>query len=569
MKKSLLLFAAALAVASCTAEMDFDPVMPEESATEASGIRTVHFNAIQTDTKAQFGTPVNGSYPTLWTANDQKVKLSLNYGSAIEADVTPTSDFSNASFDAEFNFSGVTGPYTFYSVSPSSAAYALSPSREAWKVRIPCEQTPSASSVDEAGIILAASSIEFADAVDIQNVDLQFCHLTAYGRMSLSNLNLASGETVSAVELTATTPIVGDWYWETSGTTITDYGASSTLTINTSRTSDIWFACAPVDVGGEMMYLRVYTSKGSYEQIVEFPSGRSFVAGRTAVFTVNMSGADFTEAGSGTGTGAFELVTDASTLQAGDEVLIVYTAGSKSMGASAGNYRNPVDVTISNGAIASTGDAVVLTLAAGSTSGTWALKDGSNYLTSPSSGTNNYLLNSSTVSANSSWSVSITSAGAATIVASAGSRTYLRYNTNNPRFSCYQSSSVNNTVTPSIYRRTSASAGPDPLLAESAYGCYLGTGYTRTLDAGIDQVTRSYDQYGFETYTLIDPSDVEELEITGYKRGYIKGDGFPVTVNWRRGTTTVLSQNYSMTIIKEEGPKVWLSDGTHGVIIKK
>ena len=63
---------------------------------------------------------------------------------------------------------------------------------------------------------------------------------------------------------------------------------------------------------------------------------------------------------------------------------------------------------------------------------------------------------------------------------------------------------------------------------------------------------------------------MEELEITGYKKGYVKGDGnIPISVHWRCGMVTVLSQDYTMKIIKEDGPKVWLSDGTHGVIIKK
>jgi uncharacterized protein involved in tellurium resistance len=63
---------------------------------------------------------------------------------------------------------------------------------------------------------------------------------------------------------------------------------------------------------------------------------------------------------------------------------------------------------------------------------------------------------------------------------------------------------------------------------------------------------------------------VEELEITGYKKVYVKdGSNISISVNWRRGTSTVLSEVYTMTIIKEDGPKVWLSDGTHGVIIKK
>jgi hypothetical protein len=573
MRKIISILASALAVLTCSRAVEWEPVSVPERA--PAGGRVVHFRAVQTDTRAEFGTGENGTRPTLWTANDTEVKLSLNYGGAIAAGITPSKDHRTATFDATFDFTGIDGPYTFYSVSPASAAYALSPSREAWKVSIPCVQTPSATSVDERGIILAAASIPYPEATTVSEVDLYFNHLTAYGRMSLVNLDLPENAAVSTVELTTTTPIVGDWYWHTSGTSITDYGASSTLTINTSRTSDIWFACAPVSVDGEMMTVTVYTTAGSFEQMVEFPAGASFEAGRAAVFTVDMDGAEFTPSeGGNTMPGSdFTLVTDASTLQTGDEVLIVYTAGSKALGSLSdnGNFRNPVDVTISGNAISSPGDATILTLAAGSTEGTWAFRDGSNYLASASSG--NYLKNSSSLTSNASWTISITGSGEATIQAQAGNSTYLRYNANNNglRFACYSASNSQSAV--SLYRRSSGGgtvSTADPMLSLSDYGAYLGTGQEWILESGKDQVTRAYDANGVLTYTLIDADEVEELEITGYTKSKTKGSRFTVSVHWRKGFATLLSTTYSVTLVKEEGPKVWLSDGTgHGFIIKK
>jgi len=572
---------ALLAAFSCTREEDWwQDEISRQARNDKGGrvenpfVREVHFRAEQTDTKAQFGELEDGAYPTLWTDNDTEVKLSLNYGTAVAADVVKSSDSRSASFDATFDFSGVVGPYTFYSVSPASAAAALSPSREAWKVTIPCEQTPSESSVDEAGIILASTSAEYASISDVSDVDLYFTHLTAYGRMSLSNLALGSGEAVSAVELTVTTPIVGDWYWNTAGTSITDYGASSTLTINTTRTSDIWFACAPVDVSGEMMSVTVFTNLGYYVQLVEFPADRQFTAGQAAVFSVDMAGAEQTLYGGGTPSGDFTLVTDASTLQAGDEIIITNIDGTYGLGAisSNSNYRTAVGVSATGSVLSSIGNAIVLTLRAGNQSGTWAFQDGSSYLTSPSTD-NNYLLNSSSITDNSSWSISIDSNNQATIVAQAGNRTHLRYNYNNgtPRFSTYAYSSA--VAKPAIYRRSaSGSSAPsaDPMLSLSEYGCYLGSGLNRVLTAGVDQVTRAYNGDGVLTYTIINAAAVEELEISGYSKDKLKGDAVSVTVNWRIASTSVLSSTYTMKVIKEEGPKVWLSDGNgKGVIIKK
>ena len=570
------LVSAAIAAMACSrdlVEMEA-PAPVDVPSSEVITRGTVRFSGELVSTKARFGEKEGDAYPTLWTANDAQLKLSLNYGSAKPADITPTEDFLSATFHADFDFTAVDGPFTFYAVSPASAAQALSPSRSAWKVTIPCEQTPAEGSVDEAGIILAATSASYTEVTTADVVDFHFDHLTAYGRVSFTGLSLANGETVQAVEMTATTPFVGDWYWSCGdGHALLDYGASSTLTLHTSRTSDIWFACAPVDMSEQLMTISVITNAGIFEKLVEFPTNRKFEAGRSAVFTVDMSEADYTARGSGSAAGSFERVTDALSLRSGDEVLIVYPDGGVALGdlSSNGNYRISTGVTLSGNTIASAGDAAVLTLCTGSTSGSWAFKDGNNYLASPSTN-NNYLKNTTSVTANASWTVSIDSNGLATIIATAGNRTYLRYNSGSPRFSCYQDASIANTHTPAIYRRTSGSGAAltDPLLAHSEYGCYLGTGLTHTLVSGIDQVTRAYNASGVLTYTLIDPSTVEELEISGYKKSCVKGDTFTVTVSWRKGSDSLLSASYEVRVIKEEGPKVWLSAGDgKGFIIKK
>lgn len=561
---------AGVAALACSREA-MDPAEKVNSGTT----RTVVFRAMGSQTKAQFGQKEGDTWPTLWTSNDSEVKLSLNYGSATAAAVTPSDDWRSATFSTTIDFSEFSAPYTYYSVSPSSVAKALSPSREAWKVSIPSVQTPSAGSPDESALIIASTSDTYQDADAASDVNLYFNHLTAYGCISLTGLDL-TGKTVQAVELTATEPFVGDWYWKCESHELIDYGASSTLTINTNHPDNVWFGCAPVDMSNQVWEVSLITDAGTYSKSILFDGDNyQLQPGIVAEISVDMSTDDveFTAAGSsgsGSGSGAFELVTDASTLVVGDEVLIVYTAGGLALGGlnSSGNFRDPVEVTISNNAIASAGTATILTLEAGNSSGTWAFKDGNVYLASAAS--SNYLKNSSTKNANASWAISINSSnGQASVVAQAGSSTILSYNTGSPRFSCYGNT---NQKAVSIYRRTSSGgvSADNPLLGETNYGCYLGTGLEWQYNPGTDQVTRSYDEYGFETYTLINPSTVEELEITGYKKGYIKGDGnISISVKWRRGTSTVLTQNYSMKIIKEDGPKVWLSDGTHGVIIKK
>ena len=149
-----------------------------------------------------------------------------------------------------------------------------------------------------------------------------------------------------------------------------------------------------------------------------------------------------------------------SSLNAGDEVLIVYRSGSLALGSISanGNYRMPADVTIDGSTIPSPGSATVLKLEAGATSGTWSFNDVGKYLCSASSGNN--LQNTTEKNDFSSWSISIDSSGNADIKAQKGTSPYIRYNTGSPRFSCYNSNTNQQSV--SIYSRSSGSSQVQP-----------------------------------------------------------------------------------------------------------
>ena len=560
----LALVSAATCLTACVSEQN-----GENSALQVSIIQPVTFHVCEMQTKTAFGQGRDGVYPTLWTSNDSAVKLALNYTEAAEAGIEPSQDFRTATFSAGIDASVTQAPYTFYAVSPASAARALSPSRKAWNITIPAVQTPLEGSVDESAQILAAAS-QPSDLVP-SDVDIHFGHLTAYGRMSLANLELGDAK-VQKIEITATTPLVGDWYWDCEEEhALTDNGASSTLTLVTSGTTDIWFACAPVDMSGEIAIFTVYTDNGALRKEVEFPEGRKFNAGRIAVFTVDMKNAEAVTAGEGD----FKLLKDASELQAGDEIIIAdlegkYALGPKNTGGQT-PYRQAVGISVANEIITSAGNATVLTLEEGKTSGTWALKASDGYLTTTS--TKNSLSTSSSISASSSWTISITSEGEATIEAQSGNYNYIRYNYNkgtNIRFSAYgENSSLQDPVT--VYRKESAPAiSDDPVTEFSEYGLYLGSD-KRTYVAGQDQYLRSYSFDGVQTFTIVNPSSKEQVEIIGYKKSYVKGDKVKITVNRRTGKqVSIAGKTYNMTVVKEEGPVVWLGNGNgNGFIIKK
>lgn len=566
--KQLACALASLALAACqnTLEVEMTPATPVEKA-PAAKVKTIFFQTEEIVTKTAFGEKEDGHYPTFWTDNDEAVKLALNFTEAGTATIVPDEGHRTASFQADIDGSVTEAPYTFYAVSPASAATALSPSREAWNISIPCVQTPLEGSVDEAAQILAAASEASTTLPD--QVGLHFNHLTAYGRLSLKNLALGDANVLS-VELTTSTPIVGDWYWNCNeGHTLTENGASSTLTLNTSRTEDIWFACAPVDISGQKMVVTVYTDQGAFVKEIQFPENRQFTSGLIAVFSVNMAGIELQ--GGDHSSEDFRLVTQTEDLQDGDQLLILNASENYALGTTQNsNNRSAKSISVVNHAISEAPSGVqVLTLVAGSTAGTWHLYTGSGYLANKD-GYDNRLVTVSSKTKNATWTISVSSTGVATLTAGSGVKKYMRYNANNVLFSCY-SAGQKDVV---IYKKTSISTvGPveaDPLTNEDQYGCYLSIG-TWQYAPGENQFVRSYDAEGVLTYTLLDPYGLRQMEIKGYKKSLAKGDKVTISVTWRAGITTILSDvEYSMTVVKEEGSKVWLGDGSGlGFIIKK
>ena len=529
----------------------------EQEVPEASSVKTVRFHAGAAPTRTAFAEAVDGVYQTLWTENDSDILLSLNYGKAEASAVTPSADGTTASFEASFDASATSAPYTFYAVSPASAARAISPSRSAWSVYIAAFQHPSALSVDEDAQLLVAKSA--ASATLPGEVDLHFSHLTAYGRITLKNLELGDA-TVSKVDLIFSTPVVGEWYWGEDGT-LTANGDSHTITLDTDASGDLWFACAPVDVSGQTLKLVVFTDQGNLTREITFPEGRKFNSGKVARFSVDMAGIEIQ------GGDTFVLVTDASELQVGDEVLVVSKDGTYALGAQQSSYRKEVSVNATGGVIADPGEATVLTLELGSAIGTWSFRTGNAYLASTSSGNN--LTEVASKNANASWKVTVSSS-ATLIQAQAGGSKLLKHNPSAHRFSCYKNSSTNvdNVV---LYRKGSvpASVEDDPLTAYDAYGSYL-TGVERTYEPGVDQLLRSYPD-GKLKFAILRAADKEQLVVSGFDPSLAKGDAVTVTVAWRKGLNFLLKEkSFDLKVVKEDGPKVWLGDGSgQGLILKK
>lgn len=128
--------------------------------------------------------------------------------------------------------------------------------------------------------------------------------------------------------------------------------------------------------------------------------------------------------------GAYTLVTDASTLSSGDVIVLGCAGKGTAAGAmGTGAFLTSVDATISNGTLTSA-NAIEITL--GGSAGAWTLTTSEGQITT--SEAKKLVLNNGTQK---TWTISITSAGVATITG--GSYGSIQYNASSPRFVNYTS----------------------------------------------------------------------------------------------------------------------------------
>ena len=297
MKKIVnILFAtavAALAMVSCQKkELAVD--VNENEVVESP----IHFYATEIATKTVFGDFATDQYPTLWT-NSKNIKISYNKKSSVEATVTPQSGGTKAVFTPASSFSADGSSHIFYAMSPATAQAAnINSTYYSWRMTIPAAQTPLTNSVDEGAQLLYAKYD--ADATFPTSVPFAFSHLTAYGKLTFSNLALDGDEEITSITLTASKNWVGEWYYYVAGGgkggdaegDFKEATASKKITLTTNKSSDIWFACAPVDLsGGGTIDINIFTNKGVFVKKVTFPAAKgNFQAGHVASFTVNMDG---------------------------------------------------------------------------------------------------------------------------------------------------------------------------------------------------------------------------------------------------------------------------------------
>ena len=276
-----LLAAAVMITAACRM-----PVVEEQGSLGQD--RPVVFETADGLTRTAFTEPEGDSYPVVWQEGDQ-VKLLLN-GEEVNASTDRgvlTARLSDGGRRAFFSASlpSEQGSVRFDVLSPASAFVEADVHSGRVSLTVPASQSPSSLSADPAAMLLGASAGPFDDVPS--QVQLSFRHLTAYGKLSLTNLK---GD-LTAVELISDRDLAGTFGWTPQAGTLEAVSAVRTIRIAATDPGAVWFACIPSDWSGSSLKVVATTSAGTFEKTVSFPSGRDLKAGHIARFTVDMSDA--------------------------------------------------------------------------------------------------------------------------------------------------------------------------------------------------------------------------------------------------------------------------------------
>ena len=449
----------------------------EENNAPASQTKTVEFFANSIETKTHFADKTaDNKYPTLWDAGD-KVKVLMNLEkptgiSGLEAtsEALTASDILNDGASARFKVELNDGTpdeqgdvytsdsYTYYAVVPSSAYYTKSDADGGRvTVTIPIAQTPQPNALDKAAQIIYAVSEAYPSIQDA--VSLDFKHFTAYGKFSLTNLTNQIG-TIKTVALKFDgVNIAGKWnYYPSTDTKGVQEAGSNTITLTTSSATDIWFACAPVDVSGKKLTVTVTDVDG--KQLVKevtMSANRVFESGKVSTFTVNMNG--IVPPVQEENAAYYEKVTTAPADWTGAYLMVCESKSKALSGISTTSTKYGIgsDVTISNDKkiLAATVDSgwQILISKATVTSNSYRIKFANQYLYWNSG---NSLQTNATESEKTNWTISLSN-GNVTIVNCSDNTRVIGWNASSPRFACYTSTQT----AIQLYKLVDGDAGTD------------------------------------------------------------------------------------------------------------
>ena len=275
---------------------------------------------------------------------------------------------------------------------------------------------------------------------------------------------------------------------------------------------------------------------------------------------------------------AWELVTDASSLSVGDQIIIAASGYDYALSTTQNsNNRSAASIVKSSdkSLIEEPGEDIqVITLTAGNTSGSFGFYTGSGYLYA-SGTTSNLLKTQSKLDNNASWKITLSSGVASVVAQGTNSRKTLMFNLNNgsPIFSCYRSGQQS----VAIYKKVST-PGEGPQMSEVNAFLESSDPGVYSYDAINDIVTPIYqytagrDQFAVSggAFRLQDLKDGYMAGITLPSSSITVGNSYAASI-FLIGIEGYSNGSFEMTFIarKAEDGKAWLleENGTFGFII--
>lgn len=416
-----------------------------DSAQEGKQVSfTIKAKALETKTYIDYDSGTK-TYTPKWK-NGNQIGVFFDTWSA---DDPVSANFANTAADGEDAVFSGTGTVkaeeqTIYAFYPSSSwvkTYA-----DGIGLSIPEVQKPTASSYDESADLIVNKPYPITiDNSSVSIDDMRFARILATLKVVVKDGTAASAlasDEISSITLQSTmtgAALTGriKWNYDTaestmmvSKTSVTGDLSANPIAIN----NPIYLLVNPITLTtGTDLNISISTNNHEISKEVTLANDLEFLQGGVAVLNITIRDTDTIGPAilEPTGDGWY-LVQKASWLKVGDKVVITNLASDGALGAASGAYRSKVTVSVTDGKL-SVGDATQLTLAAGNADGSWAFKDGDNYLYhsgDKSVGTK------ATLDDSGSWIITV--GGTGTKINNVGSSTYyLQYNSSNPRFTDY------------------------------------------------------------------------------------------------------------------------------------
>ena len=169
--------------------------------------------------------------------------------------------------------------------------------------------------------------------------------------------------------------------------------------------------------------------------------------------------------------GEWVLATDVSALKVGREIIIAAKDYNFAISTTQNNNnRGQAEITKDDDKATFVNEVQIITLEAGTKSGTFAFNVGNGYLYAASN-SSNYLKTKSTLDDNGSWEINITNNGTATVIAQgSNSKNDLKYNSSSSLFSCYGSGNTQKAIAIYVKGTTSYTTLSAPACAHNYQG---------------------------------------------------------------------------------------------------